>query len=80
MVLSLSTVSMKLIRAAFDREDELAQERLMVVLAQRLVALREVVAFLHLEAFERLDQLRRCRRGPRTSTFSMPILSAFIAS
>ena len=31
----------------------------MVLLAQRLVALREVVAFLHLETFERLDQLRR---------------------
>ena len=31
----------------------------MVGLAERLVALREVVAFLHFEAFERLDHLRR---------------------
>ena len=46
----------KLVGAALDLEDELAQERLVVFLAQRLVALREVVALLHLEAFERLDQ------------------------
>ena len=31
----------------------------MVFLAEHLVALREVVAFLHLQAFERLDQLHR---------------------
>src|SRR4051794_26238914 len=45
--------------AVMDVEDELAQERLVVVLAQQLIALREVVAFLHFEAFQRLDQLRR---------------------
>src|SRR5258708_5983271 len=45
--------------AALDLEDELAHERLMVLLAEHLVALREVVAFLHLQAFERLDELHR---------------------
>ena len=45
--------------AVLDVEDELAQERLVVLLAQHLVALREVVAFLHLQAFEGLDQLHR---------------------
>src|SRR3990172_6734648 len=34
--------------AVLDLEDELAQERLVVVLAEGLVALGEVVAFLHL--------------------------------
>src|SRR6516164_9494078 len=42
---------------ASDFVQELAQERLMVGLAQRLVALWEIIAFLHFEAFERLDQL-----------------------
>src|SRR5262245_44048489 len=41
-----------------DLEDELAQERLVVLPAERLVALRKVVGLLHLEAFERLDELR----------------------
>src|SRR5215470_1198588 len=45
--------------AAPDVEDELAHERLMVFLAEHLVALREVVAFLHLQTFERLDELHR---------------------
>src|SRR5512145_36436 len=43
--------------AALDLEDELAQEGLVVLLAQRLVALREVGPFLDLEALERRDQL-----------------------
>src|SRR5262245_39557772 len=43
--------------AVLDVEAELAQERLVVLLAEQLVALREVVALLHLEPFERLDQL-----------------------
>src|SRR6266446_2839096 len=43
--------------AALDLEEELAHERLVILLAEHLVALREVVAFLHLQAFERLDQL-----------------------
>src|SRR5579883_1515806 len=45
--------------AAPDLEDELAHERLMILLAEHLVALRKVVAFLHLEAFEGLDELHR---------------------
>ena len=57
MVLSPGTTSAEVVGAACDLEDEFVQEGLMVFLAQRLVALREVVAFLHLEAFERLDQL-----------------------
>src|SRR5262249_21077437 len=40
-------------------EDELTQEGLVILLAQYLVALREVVTFLHLEPFQRLDQLHR---------------------
>src|SRR5262245_56418702 len=42
-----------------DLEDELADEGLVVFLAQYLVALREVVALLHLEPFQRFDQLHR---------------------
>ncbi len=52
----------------------------MVFLAQRLVALREIVAFLHLETFERLDQLHRCRRGSSNFDFSMAIFMALSAS
>src|SRR5216683_74621 len=44
--------------AALDVEDELVQEGLVIVLAERLVALGEVVARLDLQALERLDQLR----------------------
>ncbi len=44
--------------APLDLEDELAEEGLVVFLAQGLVALREVVARLDLEALQRLDQLR----------------------
>src|SRR5436190_2033816 len=40
-------------------EDELADEGLVILLAQRLVALREVVAFLQFETFQRLNQLWR---------------------
>src|SRR4029077_16579008 len=43
--------------AAFNLVQELAEERLVIGLAQRFVALREVVTFLHFEALERLDQL-----------------------
>src|SRR5712664_5011998 len=42
-----------------DREDELPEERLVVLLAEGLVALREVVPLLDLHALERLDQLHR---------------------
>src|SRR5260221_118191 len=45
--------------AILDVEDKLADERLVVLLTQHLVALREVVTFLHLEPFERLDELHR---------------------
>src|SRR5215468_1890979 len=40
-------------------ENELADEGLVILLAQHLVALREVVAFFHFESLERLDQLHR---------------------
>jgi hypothetical protein len=43
--------------ATVDVEDELADEGLVVLLAQDLVALREVLPLLHLKALERLDQL-----------------------
>jgi len=43
-----------MVGAAFDLVDELGQEGLVVRLAQRLVALREVGSGLGLEAFERL--------------------------
>src|SRR3972149_4604503 len=48
-----------LVVAAADLVEELAEERLVVLLAEELVALREVVALLHLEALERLDELHR---------------------
>src|SRR2546421_953718 len=48
-----------LVLVVLDREDELAEERLMVFLPQSLVALREVIAFLDLHALEGLDQLHR---------------------
>src|SRR5581483_11960898 len=44
--------------AALDRQDELAQERLVVLPSERLVALREVLALLRLEPLEGLDELR----------------------
>src|SRR5262245_60535177 len=40
-------------------EDELTQKRLMVLLAEHLVALREIIALLHFQAFERCDQFVR---------------------
>src|SRR5580765_6014991 len=46
-----------LVLAATELEEELPREGLMILLAERLVALREVVALLHLEAFEGLDEL-----------------------
>src|SRR5262249_25033912 len=48
-----------LVLAALDREDELAQEGLVVLLAERLVPLREVVALLDLHPLEGLDELHR---------------------
>ena len=48
---------MDLIGAALHLEDDLAHERLVVLLAQHLVAGREVGALLHLEPFEGGDQL-----------------------
>src|ERR1700730_4394300 len=47
------------ILAFVDVEDELADEGLVILFAQGLVALREIVSLLHFEAFQRLDQLRR---------------------
>src|SRR5258705_9680733 len=49
----------ELVLVVLDREDELAQERLVVFLPDRLVALREVVALLHFHAFQGLDQVHR---------------------
>ena len=46
-----------MVLAVFDLEEELAQEGLVVLLAQHLVALGKVIAFLHFETFQRLDQL-----------------------
>src|SRR4029453_9257521 len=45
--------------AALDLEEELAEEGLMVFLAQELVPLRKIVALLHLETLEGLDELHR---------------------
>src|SRR5262245_31606903 len=42
------------VRAIMHIKDELAHEGLVVLLAQRLVPLREVIAFFHLQALERL--------------------------
>src|SRR5262249_52892702 len=47
----------ELVLVVLDREDELAQERLVIFLPDRLVALREVVALLHFHAFQGLDQV-----------------------
>src|SRR5712691_3402508 len=49
----------ELVLAALDREDELAQEGLVVLLAERLVALGEVVALLDFHPLEGLDELHR---------------------
>src|SRR5206468_4324844 len=49
----------ELVLVVLDREDELAQERLVVFLPDRLVALREVVALLDLHALQGLDQVVR---------------------
>src|SRR5262249_4495070 len=57
--LFLSERFYELVLVVLDREDELAQERLVVFLPDRLVALREVVALLHFHAFQRLDQVVR---------------------
>src|SRR5712691_9508252 len=48
-----------LVLAALDREDELAQEGLVVLFAERLIALGEVVALLDLHSLEGLDELHR---------------------
>src|SRR5439155_20078699 len=49
----------ELVLVVLDREDELAQERLVIFLPDRLVALREVVALLDLHALQGLDQVVR---------------------
>src|SRR3989442_2413880 len=49
----------ELVLVVLDREDELAEERLVVFLPQRLVSLREVVALLDLHALQGLDELHR---------------------
>src|SRR5262245_55596620 len=46
-----------LVLAVMDFEHELAQERLMVFFAEHFVALREVVALLHLQTLESIDEL-----------------------
>src|SRR3990172_5904261 len=48
-----------LVLAAADLVEELADERLVILLAEDLVALREVAALLHPEALERADELHR---------------------
>src|SRR5262249_14733565 len=48
-----------LVLAILHVEDELADEGLVILLAQHLVALREVVTFFHFESLERLAQLHR---------------------
>src|SRR5574341_2074596 len=48
-----------LVLAAAELVEELPKERLVVLLAEELVPLREVVALLHLQALERLDELHR---------------------
>src|SRR5438094_693800 len=45
--------------AVLDVEDELADDRLVVLFPHGLVALGEVVAFLHLQALESFDELHR---------------------
>src|SRR6266850_7046350 len=49
----------QLVLVVLDLEDELAQERLVVFLPDRLVALREIVAFLDLHPLQGLDQVHR---------------------
>src|SRR6187401_76541 len=48
-----------LVLAAAKLEEEFSREGLMILLAQRLVPLREIVALLHLEALQSLDELHR---------------------
>src|SRR5262245_24670054 len=48
-----------LVLSPADLEDELAGEGLVILLTQGLVPLREIVALLHLEPFEGLDELGR---------------------
>jgi len=45
--------------AAFDVEDELPDERLVIFLADDAAALREVVALFHYQTFQSLDQFHR---------------------
>src|SRR5262245_2671429 len=47
-----------------ELEQELSREGLVILLAQGLVPLREVVALLHLEALEGLDELHRVPAVP----------------
>ena len=79
-VLSFGTVSMQLVGPASDLEDELLQEGLVVFLADRLVALREVVgpAFTSRPSSASISFMVSSR--PSNFDFSMPIFIAFMAS
>jgi hypothetical protein len=65
--------------AVLDVEDELTQEGLMVVLAERLVALGEVVPFL-ISSPSRASISFGVSSRPWNPDFSMAILRAFVAS
>src|SRR5262245_21828385 len=52
--------------AAAQLEEELAEERLVVLPAQGLVALGEVVPLLHLQAFQGFDELHRVLAAPES--------------
>src|SRR5215469_6663952 len=67
-----------LVFAILHVEDELADEGLVILLAQHLVALREVVAFFHFESLERLDQLHLVF-APAELRFLQPDLKEIMA-
>jgi len=69
----------ELVLVVLDREDELAQERLMIFLPDRLVALREVVAFLTSMPSRASIRFIVSSR-PRNFDFCMPSFRKFIAS
>src|SRR5262249_60092506 len=58
--------------AALHVEDELLEERLVVVLPEGLVALGEVVAFLHLQPFQRLHELHLFPPAPEAGLLASP--------
>src|SRR3977135_2757123 len=57
--LLLRSCLQELVLVVLHREDEVAQDPLMIFLPDRLVALREVVAFLDVHALQGLDQVHR---------------------